>query len=129
MQTNASISADNKLPVAIGPYRQSAAAGGLLFLSGQIPIDPATGALVAGGIEEQTAQVMKNISAILAASGLGLENVVKTTVLLADMSLFAAMNTVYGEAFKSAPPARSTFAVKELPRGALVEIECVAAAG
>ena len=125
MQSN---STSNQIPAAIGPYRQSVTANGLIFLSGQIPIDPATGALVAGGIEEQTAQVIKNINAILAASGFGLENVVKTTVLLSDMSLFAGMNAVYGEAFKNAPPARSTFAVKELPRGALVEIECIASA-
>ena len=117
------------IPATIGPYRQFVAANGLVFLSGQIPIDPITGALVSGGIEEQTAQVIKNIGAILSASGLGLENVVKTTVLLSDMSLFAGMNAVYGEAFKNSPPARSTFAVKELPRNALVEIECIASAG
>ncbi len=114
-----------KAPAAIGPYSQAYIVGGLLFTSGQIPIDPATGDLVPGGIREQTAQVMKNIAAVLEEAGCGPENVVKTTCFLAEMADFAAFNEVYGEYFTE-KPARSCVAVKDLPKGALVEVELIA---
>lgn len=121
------ISTDNA-PAAIGPYSQAIDSGkGLIFLSGQIPVDPATGAFAEGGIKEQTRQSLLNAEAILKAAGLSLSNVVKTTVFLADMGDFAAMNEVYAQFFKEPFPARSAVAVKALPKGALVEIECVAA--
>ena len=113
-------------PKAIGPYSQAIEAGGMLFVSGQIPINPQTGELSNGTIQEQTKLVMDNIGAILKAAGLGYENVVKTTCLLADISDFAEMNKVYAEYFKSNPPARSAFAVKDLPKGARIEIEVTA---
>ena len=114
-------------PAAIGPYAQAVAAGQYLFASGQIPIDPATGQLVEGGIEEQTRQVMANVAAVLAAAGLAFADVVKTTIFLTDMNDFAALNAVYGESFEGGPvPARSTVAVAALPRGAAVEIEVIA---
>ena len=117
-----------KAPAAIGPYSQAIDSGiGLVFLSGQLPIDPATGAFPEGGIREQTRQSLRNAAAILAEAGLGLANVVKTTVFLADMGDFAAMNEVYAEFFATPYPARSAVAVKTLPKGALVEIECIAA--
>ena len=117
-------------PAAIGPYSQAIDSGaGLVFVSGQIPIDPSTGTFVPGGIREQTRQSLTNAQAILAAAGLGLENVVKTTVFLADMGDFAAMNEVYAQFFAAPYPARSAVAVKTLPKGALVEIECIAARG
>ncbi|MGH2720174.1 MAG: RidA family protein [Actinomycetota bacterium] len=116
-----------RAPAAIGPYSQAVRAGGYLFCSGQIPLDPATGALVEGGIAEQTAQVLDNVTAVLAAAGLTPADVVKTTVFLAAMEDFAAMNDVYARCFTDAPPARSTVAVKALPKGALVEIEVLAA--
>lgn len=115
-----------KAPAAIGPYSQAVEADGFLFISGQIPIDPATGKLVEGAITEQTEQVLKNIGAILKAAGLEYSNVVKTTCLLADMADFKEMNAVYASYFKEDCPARATFAVKGLPMGALVEIESVA---
>ena len=111
---------------AIGPYSQAVEANGMLFISGQIPIDPATGKVVDGGIEEQTEQVMKNIGAILTAAGYSFDNVVKSTCLLADMKYFADMNRVYARYYPSAPPARAAFAVKELPMQVLVEIETIA---
>lgn len=115
-------------PAAIGPYSQAIDSGaGLVFVSGQLPIDPATGAFPQGGVAEQTRQSLTNAKAILAAAGLGLENVVKTTVFLADMGDFAAMNEVYEQFFSAPFPARSAVAVKTLPKGALVEIECIAA--
>ncbi len=114
-----------KAPAAIGPYSQAVRTGGLLFVSGQIPIDPATGNLVAGGIAEQTEQICKNISAILEAGGSALSRVVKTTCLLADIGDFAAFNEVYGRYF-TGRPARACFAVKALPKGALAEVEAVA---
>ncbi len=118
----------DKAPAAIGPYSQAIDSGaGLVFVSGQLPIDPATGAFPAGGVAEQTRQSLSNAAAILAAAGLGLQNVVKTTVFLADMADFAAMNEVYAQFFASPFPARSAVAVKTLPKGALVEIECIAA--
>lgn len=117
-----------KAPAAIGPYSQAVCAGGLVFTSGQIALDPATGALVAGGIAEQTAQACRNLGEVLAASGSGWENVVKTTCYLVDMADFAAFNAVY-ETFFVSKPARSCVAVKTLPRGALCEIEAVAVLG
>jgi 2-iminobutanoate/2-iminopropanoate deaminase len=101
-------------------------AGGLVFTSGQIPIDPQTGEFVAGGISEQTEQVLRNLSEVLKAAGCGLEDVVKTTVFLADMNDFAAMNEAYGRYFKSDPPARSTVQAARLPRDARVEIDVIA---
>jgi len=116
-------------PRAIGPYSQAIAvrAGQLLFLSGQIPLDPATGELVRGTIEEETGQVMRNLAAVLAAGGAGFQHVVKATIYLTDLSDFARVNEVYGACFKSSPPARSTVQVAALPRGARVEIDAVAA--
>ena len=122
-----SISTSNA-PAAIGPYSQAVDSGaGLVFLSGQLPIDPATGAFPEGGIQAQTRQSLRNVQAILAAAGLSMANVVKTTVFLADMGDFAAMNEVYAEFFAEPFPARSAVAVKSVPKGALVEIECIAA--
>jgi len=115
-------------PAAIGPYSQAIKAGGLVFVSGQIPIDPETGEFVAGGIAEQTERVLKNLTAVLEAAGSGLDKVVKTTVFLADMKEFAAMNEVYARFFSSAPPARATVEAAGLPRDARVEIEAVALA-
>ena len=113
-------------PAAIGPYSQAVEAGNTLFLSGQIPIDPATGELVEGGIKEQTNQVFKNITAVLDEAGYAWEHIVKTTVFLADMALFSDMNGIYAEQFSGDFPTRSTIAVKELPKKALVEIEVIA---
>jgi 2-iminobutanoate/2-iminopropanoate deaminase len=116
-----------KAPAAIGPYSQAIDSGaGLIFVSGQLPIDPATGAFPEGGVQEQTRQSLTNAKAILEAAGIGLHNVVKTTVFLADMGDFAAMNEVYAQFFSAPFPARSAVAVKTLPKGALVEIECIA---
>lgn len=118
----------DKAPAAIGPYSQAIDSGaGLVFVSGQLPIDPATGAFPEGGVKEQTRQSLTNAKAILEAAGLGLDKVVKTTVFLADMADFAAMNEVYSQFFGAPYPARSAVAVKTLPKGALVEIECIAA--
>lgn len=119
--------ATTKAPAALGPYSQAIEANGMLFVSGQIPIVPATGALVVGDIKAQTRQSMENIAAILAEAGYTFDNVVKTTCLLADINDFAAFNQVYGEYFGTAAPARATFAVKALPKGALVEVEVIAA--
>jgi len=116
----------DQAPAAIGPYSQAIRAGGFVFVSGQIPIDPATGEFVAGGIGEQTERVLKNLSAVLEAAGSGLDNVVKTTVFLADMKEFSQMNEVYAKYFTGAPPARATVAAAGLPRDARVEIEAVA---
>ena len=120
------IVATEHAPRAIGPYSQAIRSGSLLFASGQIPIDPATGEFVAGGITEQTEQVLKNVSAILEAAGTGLHQVVKTTVFLADMDDFTAMNEVYGRFFGENPPARATVQAARLPRDAKVEIEAIA---
>lgn len=117
-----------KAPAAIGPYSQAIKVGGLVFVSGQLPIDPATGAFAEGGIKELTRQSLTNMKAILEEAGTSMANVVKTTVFLADMSDFAAMNEVYAEFFAAPFPARSAVAVKTLPKGALVEIECIAQA-
>lgn len=116
-----------KAPAAIGPYSQAMAANGFLFISGQLPIDPATGNFAEGGIRELTRQSLENVKSILAEAGLTLADVVKTTVFLADMSDFAAMNEVYAEYFTAPAPARSAVAVKTLPKGGLVEIEVIAA--
>lgn len=121
------IIATDKAPGAIGPYSQATKAGQTIYVSGQLPIDPATGAMP-DSIEEQTRQSLSNMQAILASEGYSMDDVVKTTVLLADMSLFAPMNGVYATFFSEGMfPARSAFAVKELPKSALVEIECIAA--
>lgn len=116
----------NNAPAAIGPYSQAIEVNGTIYASGQIPINPATGEFVSGGIKEQTEQVFKNIKAILSEAGLSTDNIVKTTVLLADIADFAAMNEVYAGQFSGTFPARSAFAVKDLPKGALVEIEVIA---
>ncbi len=113
-------------PAAIGPYSQAIEANGFVYLSGQLPIDPATGQFPEGGIKEQTRQSLLNAQAILKESGLSLSHVVKTTVLLSDIANFGPMNEVYAEMFGAPFPARSAFAVRDLPKGALVEIECVA---
>lgn len=114
-------------PAAIGPYSQAIEVNGMLFISGQIPIDPATGEIVAGGITEQTTQSFKNIKAILTEAGYTFDNVVKTTVFLSDMANFAAMNEVYAKNFNGDFPARSAVAVKTLPKNVLVEVETIAA--
>ena len=114
-------------PAAIGPYSQAVKAGDTLYLSGQIGMNPATGELVSADVKEQTAQALKNMKAVLAAAGATTDNVVKTTVFLTDMADFQAVNAVYAETFASDAPARSCVAVAALPKGGLVEIECVAA--
>lgn len=116
-----------KAPAAIGPYSQAIETNGFVYASGQLPIDPATGAFPEGGVKEQTRQSILNAQAILRSAGLELSNVVKTTVLLSDIADFAAMNEVYAEFFGEPYPARSAFAVRALPKGALVEIEMIAA--
>jgi 2-iminobutanoate/2-iminopropanoate deaminase len=113
-------------PEAIGPYSQAIRAGSLLFVSGQVPIDPATGQIIAGDIEAQTHRVFQNIRAILAAAGGSFDQVVRTTVFLADMNDFAAMNSVYGSYFASPAPARATVQVSRLPKDARVEIDVIA---
>ena len=113
-------------PAAIGPYSQAVQAGNMLFVSGQIPIDPATSCFAGTDIATQTNQSLTNIKNILAAAGYTMNDVVKTTVLLSDIADFAAMNAVYGEFFKENCPARACFAVRDLPKGALVEIEAIA---
>ncbi len=115
----------NNAPAAIGPYSQAVKVGDLIFTSGQIPLDPATGTLVDGGISEQAEQIMKNLEAVLTAAGSGFEYAIKTTCFLADMNDFAAFNEVYGRYFVS-KPARSCVAVKTLPKGALAEVEVIA---
>ncbi|MGQ0542962.1 MAG: RidA family protein [Blastocatellia bacterium] len=118
----------DKAPGAIGPYSQAIKAGGLVFCSGQIPIDVATGEFVSTDVAEQTEQVLKNLKAVLEAAGTSLGNVVKTTVFLADMSDFGAMNEVYGRYFDANKPARATVQAARLPRDARVEIDCIALA-
>jgi 2-iminobutanoate/2-iminopropanoate deaminase len=119
--------ATNNAPAAIGPYSQAIEVNGMLFISGQLPVNPSTGDFPVGGIKEQTAQSFENIKAILAEAGLTTDNIVKTTVLLSDIANFSAMNEVYATQFSGTFPARSAFAVKDLPKGALVEIEVIAA--
>lgn len=116
-----------KAPAAIGPYSQAIEVNGFVFASGQIPIDPTTGSFVEGGVKEQTRQALTNASQILQEAGTDLSHVVKTTVYLADMADFAAMNEVYAQFFSEPYPARSAVAVKDLPKGALVEVEVLAA--
>ena len=116
-------------PKALGPYSQAIEAGGMVFASGQVPIDPATDQFLEGGIKEQTRQSLINAQNILREAGTDLHHVVKTTVFLSDMDNFAAMNEVYAEFFQQPYPARSAVAVKTLPKGALVEIECIAVKG
>lgn len=116
----------DKAPGAIGPYSQAVKIGGLVFCSGQIPIDPATGEFVSDVVAEQTEQVLKNLGEVLSAAGSSLDNVVKTTVFLADMNDFAEMNEVYGRYFSENKPARATVQAARLPRDARVEIECIA---
>ena len=121
--------ATTQAPSAIGPYSQAIQVGNFVYASGQIPIDPATGAIVDGDIKAQTRQSLNNVKAILAEAGLSMRNVVKTTVFMADMNDFADMNSVYAEFFAEPYPARSAVAVKALPKGAQVEIEVVAVKG
>jgi 2-iminobutanoate/2-iminopropanoate deaminase len=116
----------DKAPKASGPLSQGIAAGGFVFCSGQLPVDPATGKIVPGGIEDQTRQVLKNLSAVLEAAGSSLDQVVKCTVLMTDLTEFAAMNKVYAEFFKAPCPARATFQIGGLALGAKIEIECIA---
>ena len=120
------IIATKNAPAAIGPYSQAVQVGNMLFASGQLGLDPATGQFPEGGVKEQTAQAFKNVKAILTEAGLTMDNVVKTTVFLADMGDFAAMNEVYAAQFEGTFPARSAVAVKTLPKNALVEVEVIA---
>lgn len=113
-------------PAAIGPYSQAIKAGNILFVSGQLPIDPQTGNLVTGSVAEQTERIMMNVQAILTAGGASLANVVKTTIFLADLNDFAEVNAAYGRYFPANPPARSTVQVARLPKDGRIEIECVA---
>ena len=126
MATDRKVVYTDKAPKAIGPYSQAIRTSSFVFTAGQVGLDPVGGELVEGGIEAQTRQVLINLKNVLAASGSGLERVVKTTVFLKDMNDFAKMNAIYAEFFASNPPARSTIAVAGLPKGALVEIEVVA---
>lgn len=116
----------DKAPAAIGPYSQAVEAAGTLYISGQVPVDPETGKIVAGGIEAQTERVLKNIGAILEAAGLGFEHVVKSTVLLDDIGNFARMNEVYKSFYRDDPPARAAYQAAALPLGAMIEIETIA---
>ena len=113
-------------PAAIGPYAQAVESGGLVYCSGQIPLDPATGQLVAGDVGSQARQVLANLTAVLAAAGCDLSDVVKTTIFMTDLDEFATVNDIYAAAFETHEPARATIGVKDLPRGARVEIECIA---
>lgn len=123
------IVASERAPRAIGPYSQAVISQGLVFVSGQIPLDPATGEMVGGGIAAQTERVLENLRAVLEACGSSLERVVKTTVYLADLNDFPAMNEVYARYFPAAPPARATLEVSRLPRGARIEVEAIAETG
>lgn len=127
MATKETISTENA-PGAIGPYSQAVKTGNLVFCSGQIPIDPETGEFVSGGVGEQTEQVLRNLSAVLKAAGTSLDDVVKTTVFLADMEDFTAMNEIYTKYFDENKPARATVQAARLPRDARVEIDCIAIA-
>ena len=118
--------ATDKAPAAIGPYSQAIEANNMIFISGQLPVDPATGEFPSGGIKEQTQQSFANIKAILTEAGLTTDNIVKTTVFLSDIAYFGGMNEVYATQFTGTFPARSAFAVKDLPKGAMVEIEVIA---
>jgi 2-iminobutanoate/2-iminopropanoate deaminase len=116
----------DKAPAAIGPYSQAVVAGGLLFCSGQIPLDPVSGELVVGTVEQETERVMENLRGVLEAAGTDFDHLVKATIYLTDMADFAAVNQIYGQYFSAIKPARATVAVAALPRGARVEIEAVA---
>lgn len=120
------IIATKNAPGAIGPYSQAVEANGMLFISGQVPINPETGKIIEGGITEQTEQVMKNIGAILSEAGYTFDHVIKSTCLLSDMDNFAAMNEVYGKYYQTDPPARAAYGVVKLPLGVFVEIETIA---
>jgi 2-iminobutanoate/2-iminopropanoate deaminase len=126
MAGNRTVITTEYAPAAIGPYSQAIALGDLVFTSGQIPLDPTTGQVVEGGIEVQTRRVLDNLAAVLQAAGSSLRQVVKTTIFLADMNDFAAVNTIYAEYFGADPPARSTVQVARLPRDVRVEIEAIA---
>jgi len=126
--TDATVVQTDAAPAALGPYSQAIAAGGFVFSAGQVGIDPQTGEIVAGGVAAQAERALDNLAAVLDAAGTNLARVVKTTIFLVDMGDFATVNEVYGKRFGSAPPARSTVAVAGLPKGGLVEIECVALA-
>ena len=123
------VTATDQAPAAIGPYAQAIVHNGLVYTSGQIPLDPASGEVVPGGIEEQTERVMTSLAAVLAASGSSLDQVIKTTCFVTDLGTFAAFNAIYGRHFGDHRPARSTVQVAGLPRGVLVEVECIAAVG
>jgi 2-iminobutanoate/2-iminopropanoate deaminase len=123
---NQTVSTD-KAPKAIGPYSQAIVAGEMIFVSGQIPLDPQTQQMVQGDVRAQTERVMENLAGVLAAAGVGFANVVKASIFLADLNDFAAVNEVYGKRFPTAPPARSTVQVAALPKGARVEIDVIAA--
>jgi len=116
----------DKAPAAIGPYSQAVVSDGYVFCSGQVALDPATGELIGSSVEEQTRQALENLSAVLLAAGSNLGHVVKTTIYLTNMDDFAAVNSVYGSFFEKAPPARATVGVAALPKGAQVEIDCIA---
>ena len=116
-------------PAAIGPYSQGVRVGSIIYYSGQIPLDPKTGQIVSGGVDVQARRVMENIGGLLKVEGLGYDNIVKTTIFLADINDFQTVNEIYGSYFKQAPPARSTIQAGALPKGARVEIETIAVAG
>lgn len=128
MNSREIISTD-KAPAAIGPYSQGVKAGGMIFFSGQIPLDPASGEVCTGTIAAQTELVMNNIAALLAAAGVGFDSIVKTTIFLTNLADFALVNEIYGRHFPQAPPARSTVEVRALPRGVAIEIEVIVVAG
>ena len=129
MAIERTVVATEQAPAAIGPYSQAIAAAGLVFCSGQIPLDPASGQIVEGDIESQTRRVLDNLTAVLQAAGSSPEQVVKTTIFLADMNDFATVNTIYTEYFGTEPPARSTVQVARLPRDVRVEVEAIALGG
>ena len=129
MATERTVVATEQAPAAIGPYSQAIAAAGLVFCSGQIPLDPVTGQIVEGGIDTQTRRVLDNLTGVLQAAGSSPEQVVKTTIFLADMNDFATVNTIYAEYFGTEPPARSTVQVARLPRDVRVEVEAIALGG
>ncbi|TAN24233.1 MAG: RidA family protein [Acidobacteria bacterium] len=128
LETRSTVATPNA-PAAIGPYVQAVRAGGFVFCSGQIALDPASGKLLEGDVRQQTERVLQNLKAVLEAAGSSLAGVVKSSVFLAEMGDFAAMNEIYAKAFPQNPPARSTVAVKDLPKGARVEIDVIALAG
>lgn len=119
----------SEAPTAVGPYSQAVRAGSTIYCAGQIPLDPKSGQIVAGGIDVQTRRVLDNVTAVLKSEGLTFESIVKTTIFLTDLGDFQTVNEVYGSYFKQAPPARSTVQVSALPKGARIEIEVIAVAG